>query len=110
MLNTAGKIARMITARINTPSQSALPSLLRELMNGLRKTSAADLGDEQALRANHQDPDDAEQRQYLGHGAGQEELEDGLRLGDRECRGDRTEQIRGATEGDHQERIDDVQR
>ena len=45
----------------------------------------ADLEDEQALRTQHQDADDDEQREHLRHRAREEEFQRRLRLRDREA-------------------------
>ena len=71
--------------------------------------SPSDLEDEQTLRAQHQEPDDDEQGEHLGHRSGEEELERRLRLRDGEGRGNRAEQALRAAEDDDQEGVDDVE-
>ncbi len=73
------------------------------------RSSASDLEAEQALGPQHQDADDGQEGENLGHRAGEEELHDRLGLADGEGRGDGAEQARRAAEDDHQERVDDVE-
>src|SRR6201984_3212062 len=69
----------------------------------------ADLEGEQTLRPHHQDGDDSEERDDLGHRPRQEELQRRLRLRDREGGGDGAEERGGAAEHDDQEGVDDVE-
>src|SRR5689334_1016684 len=63
----------------------------------------ADLQGEQTLRPHHQDGDDGEQRDDLGHRSRHEELQGRLRLRDREGGSDGAEQRSGAAEHDDEE-------
>src|SRR3954452_17463879 len=71
--------------------------------------SPSDLEDEESLGTEHEQPDDEQEREHLGHGAGEEELERGLRLRDGERGSDDAEQALGAAEDHHHEGVDDVE-
>src|SRR5262249_35900916 len=74
-----------------------------------RHDSPSDLEDEQSLRAEHEQSDDHEKREDLGHRACQEEFERRLRLRDRERGGDRAQKALRSAEDHDQERVDDVE-
>src|SRR5690554_1353130 len=105
MSRERGSTARSSAARTAIPTRSWRERIGFLAWVIMALPSLADFQREQALRAQHQDAHHGEQREYLGHGAAQEELHGGLGLRDGERGSDGAEQAGGAAEHHHQEGV-----
>src|ERR1700754_2778188 len=109
MSSVSGRMTMRSSASEMKPTSSErLKKRALMTMTGAFLFLFADLEGEETLRPHHQDADDGEQRDDLGHRSRHEEFQRRLRLRNREAGGDGPEQRGGAAEHDDQEGVDDV--